>query len=169
MSVKTWVAVYDVASRYAGVERPVSLGWASSSDDKTIRLRLIHDRGSSAEACQSPTPWHVAEGASRLGRPLASPAINQQGRERDLACRRQAITEKRPQLLGRDTLFPANRWRFAGGAGDAIRYSNDRSCHDKGQRAGAVDHDGVSNTNHYLINDRGRLPSRHCSPKFLGA
>ena len=72
MSVKTWVAVYNVAIRYAGVERPASLGWASSSDDKTIRLRLIHDRGSSAEACQSPTPWRVAEGASRLGRPLAS-------------------------------------------------------------------------------------------------
>ena len=76
------------------------------------------------------------------------------------------VTEKRPQLLGRDTLLPRQPMALCRGAGTPSGTPNDRSSHDKGQRARAVHHDGVSNTIYYLTNDRDQLLTRHCLRKF---
>ena len=121
----------------------------------------------------TPNPRRVPEGAStRTGASSRSHSTcgtsncPRFGATSHAADKPYKVTEKRHQLFGRDTLFPANRWRFAGGAGDAIRYSNDRSTHDKGQRAGAVHHDTVRNAVCYLVNDRGRLLARHRSAQW---
>ena len=173
MSVKTWVAVYDVAIRYAGVERPVErLGLFFG---QTKRYALEPRPGLECRGVPVPTPWRVALRAPHLIREASSCSHSTCGTSNcprfgatsHAADKPYKVTEKRPQLFGRDTPLPRQPMALCMGVQGTPSGTptTDRPTIN-GQRVGAVDHDGVSNTIHYLINDRDRLLARHCLRKF---
>ena len=86
---------------------------------------------------------------------------------RDLACCRRAITEKRPPALRpRRSSSPPTDGALHGGAGTPSGTPTTDRPTTKGNVREPFHHDGVSNTMHYLIDDRDQLLTRHCLRKF---